>query len=75
MSKYGMDKCPHCGGTIFRVRQHISGYGEFYGSLDGEEVDNSSLHDFLQYRTINKYAYCADCGKRMFKIEPWMELE
>lgn len=56
------------------IKQRISGIGECYGSLIEEDIDNSSLHDGLKYTTISKYAICADCGKRLFKIMPEMRL-
>lgn len=61
-------KCPHCGNTSFYVRQYISGYGDFLCDTTGEEMDNTELHGNLEYKTVNKYAYCADCGKRFAKI-------
>lgn len=74
MGEYPIKECPKCGGTIFYVKQHISGNGIYYDSLEGEEVDNSSLHDSLIYKTTSKYAYCADCKKRLFKITKDMSL-
>lgn len=74
MNKYGIEECPHCGGKDFFVKQFISGYGNLYGSLDEQEPDNSELHSGLQYKTTTKYAYCADCKKRMFKITKEMDL-
>lgn len=61
-------KCPHCDSTIYKIKQYISGYGEWLGDTTGEEVDNSELHSGLQYKNIGKYAYCVDCGKRFAKI-------
>ncbi len=26
------------------------------------------MHDSLDYKRIGKYAYCADCGKKLFEI-------
>ena len=74
MNMYGIDKCPHCGEKDFFVKQSIKGIGQYYMNLDGEEVDNSTLHDGLEYRTIGKYAYCCDCRKRMFKITEDMNI-
>ena len=61
-------RCPHCGGTTYYVKQHMSGIGIFYNDTTGEEMDNSELHTGLRYTTIGKYAYCADCDKRFAKI-------
>lgn len=72
--KYPIDSCPYCGDTVIKVTQRISGYGEFYDSLIEKQVDNSSLHDYLRYKTINKYAYCANCGKRLFELTREMDL-
>lgn len=65
-------KCPHCGSTTYKIKQYISGYGEFIGSTTGEEMDNSELHSGLQYKNIGKHAYCAECGKRFAKISDLM---
>lgn len=45
MGKYPIDKCPKCGGIDFYVKQKISGYADYHGTLDDSEADNSSLHD------------------------------
>lgn len=74
MEEYPVKKCKNCGGVDFYVRQRISGYGTYYDTLDGSEADNSDLHNNLSYKTISKYAYCADCKKRMFRITGDMSL-
>lgn len=63
-----MRKCLHCGSTVFYVKQHISGSGYYYQDTAGEEADNTNLHSSLTYKTIGKYAYCADCNKRFARI-------
>lgn len=74
MGKYPIEKCPKCGGLDFFVKQRISGYGNYYDTLDGSDSDNSELHDGLKYKTISKFAICADCKKRLFKITEDMDL-
>lgn len=71
MSKFNfpIDKCPKCGNTSFTVKQRISGIGEYYVDLESGDVDGTELHSGLRYTNINKYAICADCGKRLFKID------
>ena len=66
--RYPVDKCPKCGGADFYIKQKISGSCERYGTLDGTQADNSSLHDYLNYRTISKYARCVDCKTKLFEI-------
>ncbi len=68
-------ECPRCGNTTYVVKQYISGSGNFYGSLNDEDnVDNSELHANLDYRNVNKYAHCIDCGKRLFLLKNKWEI-
>lgn len=74
MGKYPIEKCPKCGGLDFYVKQRISGSSLYYETLDGTDTDNSSLHDGLMYTTISKYARCADCDTKLFKLTSDMDL-
>lgn len=68
-NKFPITKCPKCGGTMFRVKQRISGYGEYYVDMQTGEVESTELHSGLQYTNVGKWAVCVDCGKRLFKID------
>ena len=72
--KYPIEQCPKCGGIDFYVKQKIRGSAERYETLDGTTADNSSLHDFLSYKTTSKYARCVDCNTKLFKITDDMPL-
>ena len=67
--KFPFTKCPKCGGTMFRVKQRISGYGEYYVDMQTGEIESTELHSGLQYTNVGKWAVCVDCGKRLFKID------
>ncbi|ADL03358.1 hypothetical protein [Lacrimispora saccharolytica] len=66
---FPINQCPHCGGGTIKIRQHIHGYGEYLVDLENGEIESSSLHDYLYYKNTGKYALCADCGKRLFKVD------
>lgn len=72
--KYPIEKCPKCGGADFYVKQKISGNAERYETLDGSQADNSTLHDYLSYKTTSKYARCVDCNAKLFEITDEMPL-
>lgn len=67
--KFPITECPKCGGHMFTVKQKISGTGEYYVDLETGDIEGSELHSGLQYKNMNKYATCTDCGKRLFKID------
>lgn len=71
MSRFNfpIKECPKCGGKTIRVRQYISGYGSYYVNLESGQVEATELHDYLKYRNASKYAVCADCGKKLFKVD------
>lgn len=61
------NECPICSHNEFYVKTHFTGNGNFYYSYDGSDVDNSELHDGINYHS-GKYAYCGKCDKRLFKF-------
>lgn len=61
-------RCPRCGGGTIAIKQYIHGYGEYYVDLETGDLDATELHSGLQYRNAGKYAVCADCRKRLFKV-------
>lgn len=62
-------KCPYCGGGTITIRQRIFGQSEYYIDLETGEIDSTEMHSGLTYKNKTKYAYCADCCKRLFKLE------
>lgn len=56
---FPIKECPKCGG----------GYGSYYVDLETGDVEGTDLHTYLNYRNTSKYATCADCGKRLFKVD------
>lgn len=65
---YPITECPHCGCGTFYTKDYICGPSCFYANLDGSDADNGSLHDSLKYKN-GKVAYCADCDKKLFKMD------
>ena len=61
--------CPQCECKDFYYKQQMSGVGNMYFRLDGEEPDNGDMHSGLIYRPTGKYFYCATCHKRLSKLE------
>ena len=54
---------------MFKVKQRISGIGEYYVDMETGEIESTELHSGLTYKNTGKYAVCTDCGKRLFKID------
>lgn len=57
-----MECCPHCGHDEFYRKTRLSGYTEFRYRFDGEDAENSHMHDGLNYKE-SKTAYCCACHK------------
>ena len=66
---FPLTECPKCGGKTIAIRQYIHGIGEYYVDLETGEIEATNLHASLQYRNTHKYAICADCGARLFKVD------
>lgn len=71
MSDYNfpITECPKCGGGMIAIKQRISGIGEYYVDLISGKIEATELHSGLIYKNIGKYAICADCGKKLFKVD------
>lgn len=67
--KFPIAKCPRCGGHTAVVNQYMHGYGGYYVDLKTGNTDFTDIHDSLEYRNTGKYIRCADCGKRLFKVD------
>jgi DNA-directed RNA polymerase subunit RPC12/RpoP len=72
--EFPIKKCPKCGGKSFTVRQCIHGYGEYYVDLETGEIESIELHSNLNYTITMKYAVCTDCGRRLFKIDDFLNV-
>ena len=70
--KFPITECPKCGENYITIRQRISGIGEYYVNLETGEVESTQLHDGLNYKNIGKYAVCTNCGKRLFKVDDYL---
>lgn len=64
-----MKECPYCGSVEYYIKQSFKGTCNFRIRFDGEEVDNSDIHDNAQYKLRSKYAYCCKCNKKLFKLD------
>lgn len=71
---FPIKECPACGSKIFTIRQYIHGYGEYYVDLETGEIESTELHNNLVYKNTGKYAICTDCGKRLFKIDDYLNV-
>ncbi len=69
VSKFPMCECPYCGGKTLKIKQRIFGVGEYYVDLESGDIDATELHSGLRYKNTGKYAMCADCGKKLFKVD------
>ena len=62
-----MTRCPHCGNDEYYVKCCVRGSCRYYSRFDGKEIDNDDSYDHLVH-LYGKYAYCADCHKRLCLI-------
>lgn len=68
-SKSPVDRCPYCGSDYgYYTKQQAHGPVRYNYEFDGSESDNGEMYNCLSY-TGGKYAYCAHCDKRLFKME------
>lgn len=64
--------CPYCGGETYYIKQHYYGDCRYFFSFDERKqmyVDNGGMWEGATFRNTSKYAWCADCDKRLFKLE------
>lgn len=71
---FPIKQCPKCGEKLFTIRQYIHGYGEYYVDLETGEIESTELHSGLIYKNIGKYAICTSCGKRLFKVDDYLNV-
>lgn len=63
-----MKECPHCGHDTYYTTFRVSGTGNHFVRFDGKDTSNSEMYDGIFHHT-HKWARCADCEKRLFKVE------
>lgn len=69
LEKLPIKKCPYCGSEEFYINQRVSGKVKYHYRFNGEEGENGELHEPLLYTDIGKFAYCTECGKRVFRFK------
>ena len=62
-------ECPYCGCGTYYYKQSYSGTGNCYRNFDGSEADNADMYVSATYKEIGKFAYCADCNKKLFSFK------
>ena len=66
--KAPIDRCPYCGSDEeYYTKDYLYGSSYCYHCFNGAESDNAGLYDLIRHRK-GKYAYCVNCGRRLFKI-------
>lgn len=61
--------CPYCGSEEYYIKQYAHGSINYNVRFDGKEADNGEMYDLLTIKNTSKYAWCNECGKRLFKLE------
>ena len=65
---FPITECPHCGNNEVKIKCKIHGECEYNLRLDGSnDAYNGEMYDTATLKPMTKYAYCNDCGKRLFK--------
>ena len=72
--KFPFPECPYCGGHTITIKQYIHGYGEYYVDMETGEIESTELHSNLSYKNTGKYAICTGCGKRLFKVDDYLNV-
>lgn len=68
MQKAPIDRCPYCGSNYgYYTKDRISGPVWYNQNFDGSEADNWEMYESTNI-TPGKWAYCRNCGKRLFKM-------
>lgn len=66
--KAPIDRCPYCGSSEgYYSKDYMYGPSRCYRNYNGEEAYNGEMYDSLN-QNQGKYAYCAECHKRLFKM-------
>lgn len=62
-------KCPYCGCETFYTNHAIKGKIRTFARYDGEEAANNEMYDGIDHILLGKFAYCADCNKKVFRFK------
>lgn len=62
-------ECPYCGCEEYIFMQKISGSGRYFLRYDGKVAENGEMYEGLKHIYIGKFAYCAECDKRVFRFK------
>lgn len=63
------EKCPYCGNEEYMTYHHCSGDLVCYSRFDHKTTDNTEMYEGLDYTYRRKFAYCAECKKKIFRIK------
>lgn len=63
-----LKECPFCGHDENIIKQRATAIVEYGTRFDGEEADNTGLHDGMEYKDISKFAFCRNCYKKIAKL-------
>lgn len=62
--------CKNCGNNEeFYVKEQYKGVCYAYIRTDNEVPDNTGMYDNAIHKPKSKFIYCADCDRRVCKIE------
>lgn len=64
-----MKECPHCRNEEYYIKQSYRGTCHYNLRFDGGEAYNGEMWDNAQFKNTSKYAYCNNCGKRLFELK------
>ena len=66
--QFPITECPNCGNNEVSIKCKIVGECEYNLRLDGtRNAYNGEMYDHTVLKPTRKYAYCNNCGKRLFK--------
>ena len=66
--EFPIDKCPYCNNDEIMIKCRIVGQCNYNISLDSKKTAyNGEMYDYTTLKPMSKYAYCNQCGKRLFK--------
>lgn len=69
MGDSNIKECPYCGSEEYYIKQSFKGTCDYNIRFDGKETENGHMWDDAIYKNTSKYAWCRECGKRLFKLE------
>lgn len=64
-----MKECPYCGSEEYHIKQRFKGTCNYHMRFNGGDgAYNGEMWDNAQFKVTSKYAWCSNCGKRLFKL-------